>query len=370
MKSFLITGANGFIGRNLTARLERMEGVEFLRYGSGNSLESLEGMVSKADVIIHLAGVNRPQDESEYIQGNAVFTEAMLYIAQMTKKKIPILFASSIQAELLNPYGISKLAAEDAIQQYATQTGAPVYIFRLPNVFGKWCKPNYNSVVATWCHNISRDLPIVMNDPTKELNLVYIDDVVDELIDKSLHVDGTGVHYPQVPNSCTITLGELKEHLTSFRNSRSNLRLANFENELEKKLYSTYLSYLPEDRFAYDLDMKFDNRGWLAEFIKSDSMGQVFVSRTKPGITRGNHWHHTKVEKFLVVEGEAVIQFRHINSRETIEYQVSGESLKVLDIPPGFTHSICNIGSKDVITIFWANEIFDQQKPDTYFLEV
>lgn len=371
MKTVLITGANGFVGKNLSAKLEETNSIEVLQFGSENTLEQLYDFASKSDFVIHLAGVNRPQDSSEYYEGNTVFTEKILIILKQIGRKVPVLFASSIQAELDNPYGISKKAAEEAVFKYGSETGSAVYIYRLPNIFGKWCKPNYNSVVATWCSNVSRGLPIQINNPTTEINLVYIDDVVDSFIQALNAIcdkDRNGFCF--VNRTFTVTLQELSDRLYAFKNSRNTLVVSDLEEDFNRFLYTTYLSYLPLEEFGYKLDMKHDNRGWLTEFIKSPHMGQIFVSRTKPGITRGNHWHHTKVEKFLVIEGRANIKFRHVRNNETVCYEVTGEVLQVLDIPPGYTHSITNTGTTDVITIFWANEIFNKEKADTYFLEV
>lgn len=371
MKTVLVTGANGFIGRNLCAALEQRRDVEVLRYVRGNTPEQLAEYISRADFIFHLAGVNRPQNIAEYDTGNRGFTEEILKQIELSKKSIPLAITSSIQAALDNPYGVSKKAAEDAVLAWSRRNGLPVYIYRLPNVFGKWCRPNYNSVVATFCHNIARGLPIQINNPDTKLTLVYIDDVVAELIaalEGRAHVAEDGFGY--VPRTFQISLQQLADTIYSFAGSRQNLVMPNLESDLERFLYATYTSYLPEDGFGYELEMKHDNRGWLAEFIKSRQFGQIFISRTKPGITRGNHWHHTKVEKFLVIEGEALISFRKIGADEVIKYKVSGEQLKVVDIPAGYTHSITNIGQKDVITLFWASEIFDPEKPDTYYLEV
>lgn len=369
MQTILITGANGFIGKNLIASLEK-EQVKIIKYDLHNTLDDLNEYVKEADFVFHLAGVNRPNEVSEFEKGNKDFTEYLLDLIKKSPKTIPLLFTSSIQSELNNPYGISKKYAEDAVLEYSRETGAAVYIYRLPNVFGKWSLPNYNSVVSTWCYNISRNLPIQINNPDTELSLIYIDDVVREFI-LALH-GSTSLDkgFCFVPRIFTVSLRKIANLLESFKNSRASLILPSFEGDFERFLYATYLSFLPESDFSYDLEMKHDNRGWLAEFIKSKSLGQIFISRTKPGITRGNHWHHTKIEKFLVIEGEAIIKFRHLHSTEVLEYRVSGEIIQVLDIPAGYTHSITNIGKTDLITIFWADETFSQENPDTYFLEV
>lgn len=371
MRTVLITGADGFLGKNLVASLEQNKDMKILTYNRNNTIEELEQFIKKADFIFHLAGVNRPQDLSEYDSGNRGFTEHLLNLMDKQNRKIPVLFSSSIQATLDNPYGVSKLAAEQALLNWSNKNGIAVYIYRLPNVFGKWCRPNYNSVVATFCYNIARGLPININDPSKELTLVYIDDVISEFINAlngNPHMDEDG--YCIVPRTFKITLRELADKLFEFAQSRKSLIMPDLEDDFTRFLYATYVSYLPEDDFGYELEMKTDNRGWLAEFIKSRHLGQIFISKTKPGITRGNHWHHTKVEKFLVIQGEALIKFRQIHGDKVIEYRVSGDNLKVLDIPAGYTHSITNIGNTDLITLFWADEIFKPERPDTYYMEV
>lgn len=371
MKRILITGADGFIGKNLISTLEREERYELLRVDRHTSPERLAQYCGAADFVVHLAGVNRAYDEADFEAVNAGFTERLLRALQDRGKATPVLLASSSQAGNGTAYGRSKRKAEEAAFAYGELTGAGVYVFRLPNVFGKWCKPNYNSVIATWCHNVARGIPIRIDNPDTELTLVYIDDVVRKFAGVI-----EGWEPAQEDGFCELTplfrakLGTIADILTSFKDSRQTLESFQTDDALRRYLYSTYLSYLPNDEFSYQLQMKHDHRGWLAEFIKSKHFGQIFISRTKPGITRGNHWHHTKVEKFLVVEGDACIKFRHIDSDRQLEYRVSGQSLQVLDIPPGYTHSITNTGDRDVITLFWANEIFNAEKPDTYFLEV
>ena len=371
MRTVLITGASGFLGKNLVASLEQNKDVEILTYSRNNTIEELEQFIRKSDFIFHLAGVNRPQDLSEFDSSNRGFTENLLNLMDKQNRKIPVLFPSSIQATLDNPYGISKLAAEKALLNWSNKNDIAVYIYRLPNVFGKWCRPNYNSVVATFCYNIARGLPIKIDDPSKELTLVYVDDVISEFINAfngNPHMDEDG--YCIIPRTFKVTLQELADKLFEFAQTRESLTMPDFKDDFTRFLYATYISYLPEDDFGYDLEMKTDNRGWLSEVIKSKHFGQIFISKTKPGITRGNHWHHTKVEKFLVIQGEALIKFRQIYGDKVIEYRVSGEDLKVLDIPPGYTHSITNIGDTDLITLFWADEIFELDRPDTYYLEV
>jgi len=282
----------------------------------------------------------------------------------------PIMISSSIQAELDNPYGQSKKAGEDLLFNYSKETGAKVLVYRFPNVFGKWCRPNYNSVVATFCHNVAHDLPIQVNDPSVVMNLVYIDDVVSELINALNDNENKRGNYCEVPVVHTITLGEIVDLIYSFKNSREERSIPDMSNPFTKKLYSTYLSYLPKNQFSYELKMNVDHRGSFTEFIKTIERGQVSVNVSKPGITKGNHWHHTKNEKFLVVSGKGVIRFRKIDTDEVIEYFVSGEKLEVVDIPTGYTHNIENLGDTDMVTIMWANEPFDPNKPDTYYLEV
>ena len=280
------------------------------------------------------------------------------------------MISSSIQAALDNPYGKSKKAGEELIFEYGRETGAEVLVYRFPNVFGKWCRPNYNSVVATFCHNIANDLPIQINDPEAVLNLVYIDDVINELIN-ALHgkQNKTG-DYCSVSTTHSVKLGEIAKLIMSFKKSRGTLYIPNMSDAFTSKLYSTYLSYLPMENFSYDLEMKSDLRGSFSEFIKTPDRGQVSINITMPGVTKGNHWHHSKNEKFLAVGGKGVVRLRELNSDKVIEYFVSGEVLKVIDIPPGYTHNIENTGDTELITVIWVNEVFDPEKPDTYFLEV
>jgi UDP-2-acetamido-2,6-beta-L-arabino-hexul-4-ose reductase len=371
VKTVLVTGSEGFIGKNLLAHLRQRKELDIIGHDIGDTKAMLKSALERSDFVFHLAGVNRPKDASEFISGNKDLTEEILGIIAATGRKTPVLISSSIQAALENPYGKSKLAAEEAVFAYGKAQGVNVYVFRLPNVFGKWCRPNYNSVVATWCHNTANGLPIQINNPSTELTLVYIDDVVNAFIsafEGKLTPEADG--FCRVPLVYNISLGEMADTLAAFATSRKNLVMPSLDDDFVRKLYGTWLSYLPEDGFGYPLEMKRDDRGWLAEFIKSKAFGQVFVSRTKPGVTRGNHWHHTKVEKFLVISGTAIIRFRKIDTAEVIEYSVSGNELKVLDIPVGYTHSITNTGSEDLITIFWADEIFNSETPDTYFQAV
>ena len=368
--NILITGAKGFIGKNLIAELKNRGFNQIFEFTRDSDPALLENYTKQCNFVFHLAGVNRPQNESDFIEGNYNFTSQLLELLKKHGNKVPIVTTSSIQAELNNPYGKSKKAMEDLLFQYQEETGVNVYVYRLPNVFGKWSKPNYNSVVATYCYNIARGLDIQIHNPTIELTLCHIDDILEEF-SHALNGNPT-VHgdYCIVPITHNILLGELASLITSFKENRKNLSIANMEDALTKKLYSTYLSFLPIDQFAYDLKMNLDNRGSFTEFIRTPDRGQVSINVSKPGITKGNHWHHTKNEKFLVVSGEGLIRFRKLDSDDIIEYQVSGEKLQVVDIPTGYTHSIVNIGESDLVTVMWVNECFDPVKPDTYYLEV
>lgn len=358
------------MGKNLVATLERLENIQLMKFGKENTIDELRDYVSKADFVFHLAGINRPQNIDEFESGNVSFTNTLLDLLSNNDRKIPIVLTSSTQADNDNPYGNSKRSAEEFVISYGKKTGANVYVYRLPNVFGKWCKPNYNSVIATWCHNIAHELPITVNDPSVMLNLVYIDDVVEEFIHVFRNQDNKRDIFCEVPVVHAITLGEIADLIHSFKDSRGNRSVPNMSDEFTKKLYSTYLSYLPEDQFSYQLKMNIDNRGSFTEFIRTPDRGQVSVNISKPGIIKGNHWHHTKNEKFLVVTGRGVIRLRKMDSEKVIEYFVSGEKLEAVDIPTGYTHNIENLGESDMVTIMWANEPYNPDKPDTYFLGV
>jgi len=379
--NILITGAKGFIGKNLIAQLNNIkEGkakeeripsdLTVFAYDVDSNLESLDEYCQKANFVFHLAGVNRPKEQSEFMEGNFGFTSVLLDTLRKYGNTCPVMLASSIQAELDNPYGVSKKAGEELLLAYGRETGAVVLIYRFPNVFGKWCRPNYNSAVATFCYNIAHDLPIQVNDPNVMMTLVYIDDVVDELISALAGNPMREGKYCKVPIEYKISLGEIVELIYSFRESRRNLQVPDMEDAFTKKLYATYLSYLPENNFSYPLKMNVDQRGSFTEFLKSPDRGQVSVNISKPGITKGNHWHHTKNEKFLVVHGKGVIHFRKIDEEKVYEYYVSGDKLEVVDIPVGYTHNIENLGDTDMVTIMWANEAFDPDRPDTFFLKV
>lgn len=365
----LVTGANGFIGRNLVARLNELKDYEVISIDVNNTRDELVEGLLEAEFIFHLAGINRPKDEKEFFEGNSGLTGDIVNILKENNKNTSIVMTSSIQADLDNAYGQSKKLAEEGLLMYSATTKAKVSIYRLPNVFGKWCRPNYNSAVATFCHNIARGEEVWVSDPSKEMTLVYIDDVVRCLI-SSMEDKNALSGYVNVDVEHKSTLGHIVELLNSFVENRKNLIVPNMEDEFTKKLYSTYLSYLPKDKFSYPLKMNVDNRGSFTEFLKTSDRGQVSINISKPGITKGNHYHHTKNEKFLVVSGEGVIQFRKIDSEEVIEYKVSGEKLEVIDIPVGYTHNIINTGESDMVTVMWVNEVFNPEKPDTVFMEV
>jgi len=364
----LVTGARGFIGLNLTPHLRAREGCAVTLFDVDNSQDDLRAGLETADIVYHLAGVNRPRITAEFEIGNAGLTRDICEILRELGRTPVIVMSSSVQAGLENPYGISKRHAEDALREFGDQSGARVCIYRLKNVFGKWCRPNYNSVVATFCHNIANDLPIQISDPSRELELVYVDDVVNAfLAELPTHAESKG--HRDIPFS-KVTLGDLAGRIQSFQDMRTNLLTPDFAVRFNQQLYATYLSYVPNEARRQQLEIKSDQRGGLAEFIKSNNFGQIFISRTRPGIARGNHYHHTKAEKFFVVAGEGIIRMRHIERSQVLEYKVRGEAFQVIDIPPGYTHSIENIGSGDMVTLFWSSEIFDPDRPDTYFLPV
>lgn len=368
--NILVTGAKGFVGKNLIWELKNRGYEDVFTYDIDSTEEELDRYVRECEFVFHLAGVNRPKDEKEFMEGNFGFTSVLLAKLKQYENHSPVLITSSVQAELDNPYGRSKKAGEDLLFAYEDETGARAIVYRLPNVFGKWCRPNYNSGVATFCNHIANDLEIKVNDPNTVMNLVYIDDVVDEFIAALEGRENQVGDFCMVPTVHTVTLGKIVETLYSFKESRNTLMVPQMGNEFEKKLYSTYLSYLPKDGFAYPLKMKVDDRGSFTEFIRTADRGQVSVNISKPGITKGKHWHHTKNEKFLVVKGKGCIRFRQIDEDEIIEYHVTGDELKVVDIPTGYTHEITNEGTEDMVTVMWANEAYDPAKPDTFYLDV
>ncbi len=377
----LVTGAKGFVGKNLIAQLNNIKfGKErnsnlssellIYEYDVDTNPELLDLYTKDCDFVCHLAGVNRPQNESEFMEGNFGFTSTLLESLKKNGNKAPVLVSSSVQAALDNPYGRSKKAGEDLIFEYGKENGVEVLVYRLSNVFGKWCRPNYNSAVATFCNNIANGLDITVNDPEVVMNLVYIDDVVDEFINAMCGNANKKDGYCYVPVVHTVKLGRIVELIYSFKESRNNLSVPKLDDGFEKALYSTYLSYLPKDEFSYPLKMNVDNRGSFTEIIRTADRGQFSVNISKPGITKGNHWHHTKNEKFVVVSGKGLIQFRKIGTDEVIDYYVSGDKIEVVDIPTGYTHNIINLGETDLVTFMWCNECFNPDKPDTYFEEV
>ena len=368
--NILVTGSNGFIGKNLVAELKNEGFTDILSFDRETPVHLLDEYCKKADFVFHLAGVNRPKDDAEFMKGNFGFTSELLEKLKVHGNTCPVMLSSSIQAELDNSYGKSKKAGEELLKIYQKETGAPVYIYRFSNLYGKWSQPNYNTVVATFCYKIARDEEVTVNDPSAVIELCYIDDVLKELLHCLNGQPYMEKGYCSVRETDEVTVGELKELITSFKNSRTNLSVPNLARRVEKNLYSTYLSFLSEDDFAYFLKMNVDDRGSFTEFLRTKDRGQVSVNISKPGITKGNHWHHTKNEKFLVVSGEGVIRFRKVDSNEIIEYFVSGEKLKVVDIPVGYTHNIENLGSSDMVTVMWVNEPFDPEHPDTYYVEV
>jgi UDP-2-acetamido-2,6-beta-L-arabino-hexul-4-ose reductase len=372
MKQIVITGARGFVGTNLAAYLSARDGLSVFPFDTEDSLANLGEWLSQAYVVVHLVGVNRPEKPEDFESGNADFTQTLVDTIRHSGRRPHILFSSSIQAALDNPYGRSKRHAEQILERFATETGTPVSIFRLKNIFGKWCRPNYNSVTATFCHNIANDLPIQISDPERELELVYVDDVVEAFIremEERPERPTVFVEPDPIP-SYTITLGDLAGRIQFFRQMQESLQIPDFSVPFNRQLYATYLSYVPPERWEYGPEIKTDQRGNLAELVKSPHFGQIFVSRTRPGVTRGNHYHHTKTEKFVVIAGEGLIRFRQIHGSEILEYRVRGEDYRIVEIPPGYTHCITNVGSTEMITLFWASEVFDPDRPDTYFLEV
>jgi UDP-2-acetamido-2,6-beta-L-arabino-hexul-4-ose reductase len=365
--AILVTGAKGFVGRNLCSTLSRRTDLQVLEFDLGNSKEDLHEALAKAGVVVHLAGVNRPPTEAEFEAGNAGFTNELLNELQRLGRKPKVLLASSIQAELQNPYGRSKLAAEQALKSYCEAAAAEGVVYRFKNLFGKWCRANYNSAVATFCSNIANGLPVQISNPAHLVNLTYVDEVVASLVAELDAEPRPGYRHASELPSHSISLGELVSTIESFHEHRETLILPNYSSSFTRALYATYLSYLPPAAAAYQLKIRADDRGSLAEFVKSPHFGQLFISRTKPGITRGNHFHQTKTEKFLVVQGEAAIRLRQVHGGEVVEFRITGDEYRVVDIIPGYTHSVENIGSGELVTLFWSSEVFDQARPDTLF---
>ena len=395
----LVTGANGFVGKNLVAALKNIKDgkdrthpnlniEEIYTYDIDSSAELLEEACKNADFVFNLAGVNRPQNTEEFMQGNFGFASTLLDTLKKYNNTCPVVLSSSIQATLVGrydgDYGRSKKAGEDLFFEYAEKTGAKVLVYRFPNLFGKWCRPNYNSAVATFCNNIANDLEITVNDPSVQLELLYIDDLIDEMLlaveGKEHHCEFDGIDtvlcdngkYCAAPITHKVTLGEIVELLESFKNQPQTLLMPEIPyNSFAKKLYSTYLSYLPKEKAIFDLRMNCDDRGSFTELLKTEKCGQFSVNISKPGITKGQHWHHTKWEFFIVVSGHGLIQMRKVDSDEVLNYEVTGDKIQAIHMLPGYTHNIINLSeTENLVTVMWANEQFDPSHPDTFFLEV
>ena len=396
----LVTGAKGFVGRNLVAQLNNIkEGKakfygdvvvdEVFEYDIDSIPEQLDQYCCQADFVFNLAGVNRPQNTEEFMQGNFGFASTLLDTLRKYKNTCPVMLSSSIQATLAgrfgeSEYGKSKRAGEELFFDYATATGARVLVYRFPNLFGKWCRPNYNSAVATFCNNIANELPITVNDPTVQLELLYIDDLVDEMIAAlsgvEHHCEFDGVEtlltpegrYCAVPTTHKITLGEIVDLLNEFHKQPRSLTIPEIpDGSFAKKLYSTYLSYLPKEKIAFPLKMNIDDRGSFTELLRTRNNGQVSINISKPGITKGQHWHNTKWEFFMVVAGHGLIQQRRVGSDEVLNFEVSGDKIEAVHMLPGYTHNIINLSeTENLVTVMWCNECFDPNRPDTYFLPV
>lgn len=379
----LVTGAKGFVGKNLCAQLNniregkcRVYNLPFnidavYEYDLDNGTTDLEQWCADCDFVFNLAGVNRPQNPEEFMLGNFGFASQLLEFLKKSGNTCPVMISSSIQAELDNPYGESKRAGEQLMFEYAKDTGAKVLVYRFPNLFGKWCRPNYNSAVATFCNNIANDLPIQVNDPNVTLRLCYIDDVVDEMISALTGTEHRAGNFCFVPVVHEVKLGEIAELLYKFKEMPQSLGVPTLSNAFEKALYSTFLSYFPKEKFIYPVKMNIDSRGSYTELIRSAHNGQFAVNISKPGITKGQHWHHTKNEKFIVVHGHGLIQLRRLGTDEIIEFEVCGDNIQVVEMIPGYTHNIINLSdTEDLVTVMWANECFDPSRPDTYFEEV
>jgi len=389
--NILVTGAKGFVGKNLVCALENIKDAKdrthselhidnIFTYDIDSNKEELEAYCKNADFVFNLAGVNRPKNTSEFMTGNFGFASTLLDTLKKYKNTCPIMISSSIQAELNNPYGESKRAGENLLREYSKETGAKVLIYRFPNVFGKWCRPNYNSAVATFCNNIANDLPLQINDRNTEIELLYIDNLVDEMLlalnDNAHRCEFEGLEilpkengrYCYCPITHKETLGQIVDLLDSFKQQPSTLVMPEIPcNSFAKKLYSTYLSYLPKEKVAFDLKMNIDNRGSFTELLKTKNCGQVSVNISKPGITKGQHWHNTKWEFFIVVSGHGLIQERKIGTDEVIEFNVNGDKIQAVHMLPGYTHNIINLSkTEDLVTVMWANESFNPNKPDTF----
>ncbi len=380
--NILVTGAKGFIGKNLVEALKNIAGgkdktrgiddISVFEYDVDTDKSLLDKYTAECDFVYHLAGVNRPENEDEFMRGNFGFTSELLECLKKHNNKAPILITSSIQAMLDNPYGRSKKAGEDLIFEYGKRNGVKTLVYRLPNVFGKWCRPNYNSAVATFCNNIAKGLEITVNDRSHMMTLVYVDDVVDEFIRAIKGEEAKSDEFCKVPAEHNITLGGIVDLLYRFKEQASTLVMPEIpEGSFAKKLYSTYLSYLPKEKIAFPLKMNTDDRGSFTELLKTEKCGQFSINISKPGITKGQHWHHTKWEFFIVVAGRGLIQQRRIGTDEILEFEVSGDKIEAVHMLPGYTHNIINLSeTENLVTVMWANEQFDPNHPDTFFEEV
>lgn len=395
----LVTGAKGFVGKNLVANLYNIKNgkdrtrdikiEEIFEFDIDTDIKLLDKYCTETDFVFNLAGVNRPKEQSEFLEGNFGFASTLLDTLKKYKNSCPVMLASSIQATLIgryegSEYGKSKLAGEELFFNYGKETGAKILVYRFPNLFGKWCRPNYNSAVATFCNNIANDLPIQVNDRNVQLEMLYIDDLVEEMLDalegKEHHCEFDGVNtvenregrYCYSPITHHVTLGEIVDLLEEFKNQPKTLIVPEIpKNSFAKKLYSTYLSYLPKEKISFPLKMNIDIRGSFTELLKSEKCGQVSINISKPGITKGQHWHNTKWEFFIVVAGHGLIQQRKIDTDEVIEFEVSGDKIEAVHMLPGYTHNIINLSeTENLVTVMWANEAFDPKKPDTFFEEV
>ncbi|MCW1306116.1 MAG: NAD-dependent epimerase/dehydratase family protein [Candidatus Parvarchaeota archaeon] len=370
MRTILVTGSNGFIGRNLIQNLSRNESNKIITFGRNNSLEDLKSFLGETDFVYHLAAVNRTNDETDFETVNVGLTQKIVDFLITMNKKVNIVMASSVQALADNPYGKSKKAAEDILKDYSDKMKTSVYIYRLPNVFGKWGKPNYNSVVSTFCYNTTHGKDIWISDENKEIELVYIDDVVKEFV-RVLNSEDIGQsQIMNVKPTFKVTLGKLAQMITNFHENRKQSIVPDFSDEFVKRLYPTYLSYLDKNDLSQTPELKTDERGSLFELVRSKQFGQIFISTTKPGYIRGNHYHDSKIEKFCLIKGAAIIMLRNLLTNESVSYHVSDQKIEIVDIPPGYTHSIQNVGNEEMIVLFWSDEIFDPQRSDTYYKRV
>jgi len=372
----LITGANGFVGKNLTAHIDEMADIEYVKFTKDHTISEISELLEGVDCVIHLAGVNRPQNENEFFEGNTGLTEQLLDALSTQPKLPPIIYSSSIQAERGNAYGNSKQKAEELVAEYARTNNVPAKVYRLANVFGKWCKPNYNSMVATFCHNIARDLPIQVKDSNAKVKLVYIDDVVNELIKAAYGLVSDGEKDKKVEGFSEVlpiyeeTVGHIAGQLNLFKKSRDTLITEKVGEGFTRKLYSTYVSYLPKECFSYKVPKHDDERGVFVEMLKTKDSGQFSFFTANPGVTRGGHYHHTKNEKFLVIKGQACFGFRHMVTKEYHELFTSGDRPEIVETAPGWSHDITNVGDDEMVVMLWANEIFDRENPDTYYAQV